>query len=236
VVKTINFESYRPLGVATNFARVYNSRQVDELIVVDIDATLENRAPDLELIRDIAEECYMPLSVGGGIRTLDEVKQLIQSGADKVVINTSALTNPKLVTQIATSFGSQAIIVAIDVKSQSDGYHVCSGGGRIEHSMHPVEWAKRIEDLGAGEIYLNSIDKDGTMKGYDIHLTSVVAASINIPLIASGGAGCLDDFVEVIQQGGASAVACASVFHYTQITPLAIKQHLRERGINVRIE
>lgn len=236
VVKTVEFSVYRPLGVATNFARVYNSRGVDELIVLDIDATQENRGPDLEYVRDISEECFMPLTVGGGIRNLSDVTSLIQNGADKIAINSYAHENPTIIDEIARNFGSQCVVVSIDVrKSESGSYGVYSHGGRILTQRNLSDWIKEIQERGAGEILINSIDRDGKMDGYDLDLINRTAQHSKIPVICCGGAGTLEHFVPAIS-AGANAIACSSIFHYTQTTPLAIKETLQKSGIPVRIQ
>jgi cyclase len=235
VVKTVGFDVYRPLGVATNFARVYNSRGVDELIVLDIDATGEGRGPDYEYVRDISEECFMPLTVGGGITSLDEVKLLIQNGADKISINTAAIRNPDLIEQVAKAFGSQCVVVSIDArKKQNNEYGIFSHGGRIEENRTLEQWVTEIQARGAGEILINSIDNDGKMNGYDIDLINRVTGISKIPVICAGGAGELSHFAPAVR-AGASAVCCSSIFHYTQVTPMAIKERLSSDSFPVRI-
>lgn len=236
VVKTIKFDTYRPLGVATNFARVYNARGVDELVVLDIDATQENRSPDFEYIQDIAEECFMPLTVGGGIRTIEDVQRLIQSGADKVVINTEAISRPSFISEISQEFGSQCVVLSIDYRHiDSVGCRVFSHGGKVKTDLTPEVWAHQAERLGAGEILLNSIDQEGTMKGYDVDLLKQVTSKVKIPVIAAGGAGNLQHFGQAIVDGGAAAVSCSSIFHYTEVTPQEIKNYLHSQGIDVRL-
>lgn len=235
VVKTVEFDVYRPLGVATNFARVYNARGVDELIVVDIDATKEHRGPDLEYIRDISEECFMPLTVGGGITRLDDVKALIQNGADKVAMNTAALERPAIIEEVAKAFGSQCIVVSIDAFKNPDGsYTVRKRGGKIDADKDLVSWISEVQDRGAGEILITSINQDGKMAGYDLELIAKTASICRIPVICAGGAGSLKDFSPAVK-AGANAIACSSIFHYTEVTPNAIKQTLAADGISVRL-
>ena len=235
VVKTVEFELYRPLGVATNFARVYNSRGVDELIVLDIDATKEGRGPDLEYIRDISEECFMPLTVGGGITCLDDVKALIQNGADKIAVNTAALERPQIIEEVAKAFGSQCIVVSIDAYRNADGtYTVRKRGGKVDASKDLKSWITEAQDRGAGEILITSINHDGKMSGYDLDLIALTAEISRIPVICSGGAGLLTNFSAAVR-AGANAVACSSIFHYTEVTPNAIKQALAADNISVRL-
>jgi cyclase len=235
LVKGIRFDSWRRVGSLMQAIKVYNLRQVDELVFLDISATAEGRSPDMELIDDFADECFMPLTVGGGIKTIEDVRKLLRVGADKVAVNSAAVETPNLISEIAAEFGTQCVVVSIDFK--------CLGGGRCEvwtHSgkkatgLDPVSFAREMERLGAGEILLTSIDNDGTMSGYDLEVTRSVADAVKIPLIASGGAGSYDDMEKAVVQGGASAIAAASIFHFTQQTPLEAKKYLKERGIATR--
>jgi cyclase len=236
LVKGIGFDSWRRVGSLMQAIKVYSMRQVDELVFLDISATAEGRPPDLELVDDFADECFMPLTVGGGIRTISDVRNLLRVGADKVAINSAAVETPSLIGEIAAEFGSQCIVVSIDVKRSGDGsYSVWTYSGKKPTGLDPVVLARESEKLGAGEIILTSIDRDGTMSGYDVELTKRVSEAIKIPLIASGGAGCYAHIYEVIVQGGASAIAAASIFHFTQQTPLEVKRFLKERGIAIRV-
>jgi len=192
--------------------------------------------PDFELVDDFADECFMPLTVGGGIRNIDDVQRLLEVGADKISINTQAVYTPDLIYAIAKKFGSQCVVVSIDVKNKSKGrYEVYTHSGKKPAGIDPVYLAKRSEDLGAGEILHTSIDRDGTMSGYDIELTNQVCAEVSIPVIASGGAGNYEHMFEALDRGKASAVAAASIYHFTHQTPIEAKNYLRERGIHVRL-
>lgn len=236
LVKGVRFDSWRCVGSLLQAIRVYEMREVDELIFLDITSTLEDREPDFELVDDFADECFMPLTIGGGIRNIDDVQRLLEVGADKISINTQAVYSPDLIYAVAKKFGSQCVVVSIDVKKQDKGaYEVYTHSGTKPAGIDPVYMAKRSEDLGAGEILLTSIDRDGTMSGYDIELTKQVCAEVSIPVIASGGAGNYEHMLEVLDRGKASAVAAASIFHFTHQTPIEAKNYLRERGIHVRL-
>lgn len=236
LVKGEQFDSWRQVGSVMQAVKVYNMREVDELVFLDINATPENRSPDFEMIDEIADECFMPLTVGGGIKTIEDVQRLLQVGADKVSINTSAVFSPQLIQSAALEFGSQCIVVSIDVKKvSSNRYEVYTHCGNQATGKDPVDLAKEVENLGAGEILLTSIDQDGTMKGYDIDLIKRVTNSVSIPIIASGGAGNYEHLAQAILEGEASAVAAASIFHFTQQTPLEAKHYLFEKGIPVRL-
>lgn len=236
LVKGIGFDSWRRVGSAMQAVKVYNMREVDELVFLDITATQEGRHPDFELVDELADECFMPMTVGGGVRTIDDVRRLLRVGADKVAINTSAVENPELVRQVAERFGSQCVAVSIDVRRTDNGYYeVHTYSGTHPTGINPVNLAQKVEEMGAGEILLTSIDRDGTMNGYDIKLIWSVSSSISIPVIASGGAGNYEHMFQALTQGKASAVAAASIFHYTEQTPLEAKHYLAERGIPVRL-
>ena len=194
------------------------------------------RPPDYATVDELADECFMPMTVGGGIRNIEDVRHLLQVGADKVVINTAAVEIPELVSQISRRFGSQCVVVSIDAKQLvSGGYEVYTHAGTLPTGIHPVDLAKKAEELGAGEILITSIDRDGTLSGYDIELTKKVCAAVSIPVIASGGAGCYEDMAELLRQTSVSAVAAASIFHFTQQTPLGAKRYLHEQGFRVRV-
>ena len=215
--------------------KVYNMREVDELVFLDITATPDGRQPDFELIDDLADECFMPLTVGGGIRDVEDVRRLLLVGADKVAINTAALERPELIAECANHFGSQCLVVSIDARRESDGRHrVYSHSGSRPTEIDPVSAAKRAEEEGAGEILLTSIDRDGTMEGYDIELTKNVCDAVNVPVIASGGAGSPEDMVAALRDGHASAIAAASIFHFTQQTPAEAKAVLRDHDFPMR--
>lgn len=234
LVKGIGFNSWRRIGSILPAVKVFNTRQVDELMVLDINASSENRDPDYNMLAEIAYECFVPLTVGGGITNIEQIKQLLRSGADKVSINSAAFDNPRLISEAAEKFGSQCIVASIDVV-QENGEYVCySHSGSKKTTQQAIEWAVKLEELGAGEILLTDVKLDGTMKGYNIDLIKQVCKAVKIPVIASGGAGKFEDFSKAIKEAGASAVAAASVFQFTEITPLEIKQHLAENNIPVR--
>jgi cyclase len=236
LVKGIGFDSWRRVGSAMQAIKVYNMREVDELVLLDITATRDQRPPDFDLVDELADECFMPLTVGGGVRSIDDVRRLLQVGADKVALNTAAVEKPELITQIARRFGAQCAVVSIDARRHADGRHeVFTHAGTVPTGRDPVALAREAEELGAGEILLTSVDRDGTMGGYDVELTARVTAAVSIPVIASGGAGSYEHIAHVLREGGASAVAAASIFHFTQQTPLEAKRYLREQGFQVRI-
>lgn len=236
LVKGISFDSWRRVGSLLQAIRVYEIREVDELIFLDITATLEDRRPDFELVDDFADECFMPLTVGGGIQTIDDVQQLLEVGADKISINSQAVYNPALIDTVAKRFGSQCVVVSIDVRNNANGgYGVYTHSGTKPAGIGPVLAAKRAEELGAGEILLTSIDNDGTLSGYDIELVRQVCSAVHIPVIASGGAGTYEHMFEALDRGKASAVAAASIFHFTQHTPIEAKKYLKKKGIPVRL-
>jgi len=236
LVKGVRFDSWRRVGSLLQAIKVYRLREVDELIFLDISATQEGRPPDFRLVDDFADECFMPLTVGGGVRRVEDVKSLLRCGADKVAINSAAFEEAELIQEAARKFGSQCIVVSIDVKRSAEGrYEVFIRSGTKPTGKEPRLFAKEVEERGAGEILLTSIDRDGTMEGYDSELTQSVADAVSIPVIASGGAGSYDHMLEVLVEGKASAVAAASIYHFTQMTPLEAKHFLREKGIQVRI-
>lgn len=215
LVKTVRFKKPTYVGDPINAVKIYNEKEVDELILLDITATNENRKPPFDLIEEVAGECFMPLTYGGGIRSIEDIKRIHNLGAEKVAINSQAAETPELIRQAADLFGSQSIVVSIDAqKSLLGKYKVCSHGGSRSTGIDPVTYARQMEDLGAGEILLNAIDCDGTMNGFDVNLINMVAAAVNIPLIALGGAGGIDDLVAAVTRGGASAVAAGSLFVY----------------------
>lgn len=235
LVKGTGFDSWRRVGSAMQSVKVYNLREVDELVFVDITATNEGRPPDFALVDDLADECFMPLTVGGGVRSVDDVRRLLQVGADKVAVGTAAVEDPTLVSAIAQRFGAQCVVVSIDVRRHEDGRHeVFTRSGTRATGRDPVELARQVEEKGAGEILLTSIERDGTMSGYDLDLVRSVARAVSIPVIASGGAGSYEDLRLALAEGGASAVAAAAIFHFTQNTPAGAKQYLASHGIPVR--
>ena len=236
LVKGSQFDSTRRVGSVLQSVKVYNMREVDELVFLDVAATPAARRPDFQLIDDIADECFMPLTVGGGVRTLADVRQLLAVGADKVALNTAAAENPTLVREAAEAFGSQCVVVSIDARRSASGqYEVFTCCGTRATGLEPAAHARRVEALGAGEILVTSIDRDGTMQGYDIELVRAVSSAVSIPVIASGGAGTYEHMSEVLRATEAAAVAAASMFHFTERTPREAKLHLRAAGFAVRL-
>jgi imidazole glycerol-phosphate synthase subunit HisF len=235
VVKGVNFEGLRSAGDPAELARRYNREGVDELVILDITATIEARRALAETIRAVARELFIPLAVGGGIRTEADAAAAVDAGADKVSLNTAALAQPELITTLARRYGSQAVLVAIDAKRDGDRFAVYARSGRSASGRDAVEWAREAESRGAGEILLTSIDRDGTKIGFDCPLTAAVSQAVSIPVIASGGAGSRDDFAEVFTTGRADAALAASIFHYAETSVASLKQYLRERGIPVRL-
>ncbi|OGD71828.1 imidazole glycerol phosphate synthase subunit HisF [Candidatus Collierbacteria bacterium RIFCSPHIGHO2_02_FULL_49_10] len=235
MVKSVRFGGYRDVGHPVTTAKIYDAQRADELIFLDISASREERRTLFDYVRQVAEECFMPLGVGGGITSVEDIRELLKSGADKVVINTAAIENPELVRKAALRFGSSTIVVSIDVKKTQDGkYEVFIRGATTSTGLDPVTWAKEVEGLGAGEILITSVDQEGTMAGYDTILIRNVAEAVSIPVIAHGGAGKLSDFKEAIV-AGASAVAAASIFHFTDQSPIKTRKYLHDAGVNVRV-
>lgn len=235
LVKGVSFDSGRRIGSLMQAIKVYEMREVDELVFLDITATAEGRRPDFDLIDDFADECFMPLTVGGGVRTVADVGELLRVGADKIAINSAAVENPALVTEIAGRFGSQCVVVSLDARRRNGGWEVFTHSGRQATGQDVVMTARDMERRGAGEILLTSIDRDGTLSGYDLDLLRAVSESVRIPVIASGGAGCYDDLLQALRKGGASDVAAASMFQFTQQTPFEAKRYLHAQGIHVRL-
>lgn len=235
LVKGVGFDSWRRVGSAMQAVKVYNMREVDELVFFDISATPNGRGPDLQQIEDLARECFMPMTVGGGVRTVDDIRDLLMVGADKVAINTAAIETPDLIRQGAERFGVQCIVVGIDVKRTADGWEVYSHCGKRPTGLDPVAHAKQVEALGAGEIILTSIDRDGTMQGYDVELVRLVADAVRIPVVASGGAGNYEHMAETLRHTKVAALAAASIYHFTEQTPREAKRYLKEQGFNVRL-
>lgn len=235
LVKGVAFDSWRRVGTIMPAVKVYNSRQVDELIVVDITATSEGRLPDFDEVREFSAECFVPLTVGGGVRTIEDIRQLLRAGADKVSINSAAFERPELINEAANRFGSQCVVASIDARKNMDGSYSClSRSGTQETGRNPGEWAEEMEQRGAGEIIITSVDRDGTMQGYDLELIRLITGRVSVPVIASGGAGNYEHLYEALEIGRAAAVAAASIFHFTEQTPLEAKKYLASRGIPVR--
>jgi cyclase len=235
LVKGVGFNSWRRVGPVLPAIKVYNTRDVDELVLVDILATQESSVPDFESVHDFADECFVPFTVGGGVTSPDQIQGLLRAGADKVIINTAAYNNPYLIEESAGRFGSQCIVSSIDARRGDDGRYLCfSHSGTVATDRRPSTWAKELENRGAGEILITSIDQDGSMKGYDLELIEEVTGIVNVPVIASGGAGNYEHMRQAIQDAGASAVAAASMFHFTEQTPAEAKIFLGKMGIPVR--
>lgn len=234
VVKGVNFESLRDAGNPVELAKFYDNEGADELVFLDITASHEKRATMVKVASDTAEQVFIPYTVGGGISSIEQIRILLKVGADKVSLNSAAVKNPQLIKQAATKFGSQCIVIAIDAKKKASSWEVYINGGRTPTGIDAVQWAKTVEELGAGEILLTSMDRDGTKEGYDIELTGKIADIINMPVIASGGAGKMKHFVDIIKKGKADAVLAASVFHYGKFKIREVKKYLSENEILVR--
>jgi len=237
VVKGVNFVDLKDAGDPVEIAKAYNEAGADELVFLDITASSDQRNTVVDMVRKVAECVFIPFTVGGGIRTVDDFKALLREGADKISINSSAIDNPQLIHDAAEKFGSQCVVVAIDAKKRADGsgWNIYKHGGRIDMGIDAVEWAKKVEELGAGEILLTSMDCDGTKNGYNLELTRAIAESVSIPVIASGGAGKLEHFRDALTQGKADAVLAASLFHYKELEIKEVKEYLRKEGISVRL-
>lgn len=235
VVKGVNFVGLRDAGDPVEQAKIYDAAGADELCFLDITASSDNRGLIYDVIASVAEQCFMPLTVGGGVRALDDIRKLLLAGADKVSINTAAVKNPEFVKEAAEKFGSQCIVVALDAKSSNLGFEIFTHGGRNATGIEAIGWAKRMEEYGAGEILLTSMNRDGTKDGYDLPLTRAIADAVNIPVIASGGVGELEHFAEGVTKGHASALLAASVFHFGQFTVGQVKEYLQSQNIPVRI-
>lgn len=237
LVKGEHFDSRRAVGSPMQAVKLYNMRNVDELVFLDVTATPEEREPSFELIDELADDCFMPFTVGGGVRTVDDVRRLLEVGADKVLIGSAAVEAPEIVGNASRRFGAQCVVVSIDVRrtGPSDEPEVYVRSGTAPTGSDPVRIAREVEDLGAGEIVLQSIDRDGTMQGYDVELIRRVSEAVSIPVVASGGAGSYEHMAAAIEEGGASAVAAAAIFHFTEQTPMEAKRYLAGRGHPVRI-
>ena len=234
LVKGTGFDSWRRVGPVLPAIKVYNQREVDELVLVDIVAHQSDDNPDFESIDEFGQDCFVPLTVGGGITRIEQVQHLLRAGADKVSVNTAAYARPELVTEIARRHGVQSVVASIDVRAQDGGWTCFSHAGRQPTGREVMAWARELEDRGAGEILVTSIERDGTMQGYDLPLIEEVVRSVSIPVIASGGAGNYQHMVDAVTQAGASAVAAASIFHFTEQTPAGAKAALAAAGVPVR--
>jgi cyclase len=236
LVKGVGFDSWRRVGPVLPAIKVYNTRDVDELVLVDIRASIKKISPDYESIHDFANECFVPFTVGGGISDVVQIQELLRTGADKVSINSAAYADPGLVDAAAGRFGAQCIVASIDARRMEDGRYRCvSHSGTVDTGREPVQWARELEARGAGEILITSIERDGAMQGYDLELVEMLARAVNLPVIASGGAGTYEHLRQAVQEAGASAVAAASMFHFTEQTPAEAKKYLAAAGVPARL-
>ena len=237
VVKGVNFVDLKDAGDPVEIAKAYDKAGADELVFLDITASSDNRGTVIDMVRKVAQCVFIPFTVGGGIRTVDDFRAILREGADKVSINSSAINTPELIRDAADKFGSQCVVVAIDAKKRPDGsgWNIYKNCGRIDVGIDAVEWAKNVEGLGAGEILLTSMDCDGTKAGYDLELTRIIAQSVSIPVIASGGAGTLEHFRDALTEGKADAALAASLFHYKELEIRQVKEYLRREGVAVRL-
>ena len=236
VVKGVNFVNLRDAGDPVEVAKVYDKAGADELVFLDITASSDQRNTVVDMVRRVAECVFIPFTVGGGIRTVEDFRKILREGADKISVNSAALMNPQLISEAAEKFGSQCVVVAIDAKRRADGsgWNVYRNGGRIDMGIDAVEWAMKAQDLGAGEILLTSMDADGTKAGYDLELTRTISDNTKIPVIASGGAGEKEHFLEALTEGGADAALAASLFHYRELEIADLKEYLAGNGVSIR--
>ena len=235
VVKGVNFVNFRDAGDPSEVASAYDAAGADEVVFLDITASADSRATQLEWVRKVASKVFIPFTVGGGIRTVDDFKKLLREGADKISVNSAAIDRPELIREAAEKFGSQCVVLAIDAKRRpGGGWNIYKHGGRLDTGLDAIEWAKKAEALGAGEILLTSMDCDGTKSGYDIELTRAISDAVSIPVIASGGAGTLEHFYDALTKGKADAVLAASLFHYKELEIMDLKNDLAARGVSVR--
>lgn len=237
VVKGVNFVNLQDAGDPVEIAEAYDKAGADEVVFLDITASSDQRATVVDMVRKVAERVFIPFTVGGGIRTVDDFRALLREGADKISINSSAINTPRLISDAADKFGSQCVVVAIDARKREDGsgWNIYKNGGRIDVGIDAVEWARNVERLGAGEILLTSMDCDGTKAGYDLELTKAIAQNVSIPVIASGGAGTMEHFYEALTEGKADAALAASLFHYKELEIKTLKQYLSTRGVPMRL-
>ena len=237
VVKGVNFVDLIDAGDPVEIAKAYDAAGADEIVFLDITASSDERETVVDMVRKVAANVFIPFTVGGGIRTVEDFKVLLREGADKISINSSAINRPELIREAAEKFGSQCVVVAIDAKKRADGtgWNIYKNGGRVDVGIDAVEWAKKVGALGAGEILLTSMDGDGTKAGYDLALTRAIAEAVSIPVIASGGAGTLEHFYEALTEGKADAALAASLFHFKELEIKEVKQYLREKGVSVRM-
>lgn len=237
VVKGVNFVNLIDAGDPVAVAAAYDKAGADEVVFLDITASSDNRRTVVDMVRKVAEKVFIPFTVGGGIRTVEDFKAVLREGADKVAVNSAAIMNPNLISEAADKFGSQCVVVAIDAKRRADGsgWNIFKNGGRVDMGIDAVEWAMKADKLGAGEILLTSMDCDGTKNGYDIELTRMISENVSVPVIASGGAGTLEHFYDALDAGKADAALAASLFHFKELEIKEVKQYLRERGVSVRL-
>lgn len=237
VVKGVNFVDLKDAGDPVEIARAYDKAGADEVVFLDITASSDGRNTVVDMVRKVAEQVFIPFTVGGGIRTVDDFKALLREGADKISVNSAAIDNPRLISDAADKFGSQCVVVAIDAKKRPDnsGFNIYKHGGRLDCGIDAVEWAIQAEKLGCGEILLTSMDQDGTKAGFDIELTRAVSEAVNIPVIASGGAGEMSHFYDALTEGKAEAALAASLFHYKELEIMDLKAYLKQRGVSVRM-
>lgn len=237
VVKGVNFVNLKDAGDPVEIATAYDKAGADEVVFLDITASSDGRKTVVDMVREVAKKLFIPFTVGGGIRTTDDFKEILREGADKVAVNSAAIKRPELIKEAAEKFGSQCVVLAIDAKRRTgkEGWTIYLNGGRVDTGIDAVEWAKKGEELGAGEILLTSMDQDGTKAGFDIELTRAIADAVKIPVIASGGAGSLEHFSEAVTKGHADAVLAASLFHFKELEINEVKQHMRDNGIEVRL-
>lgn len=237
VVKGINFVDLKDAGDPVAVGAAYDKAGADELVFLDITASSDSRNIVIDMVRKVAETIFIPFTVGGGIRTVDDFKAILREGADKISVNSAAIDNPQLISEAADKFGSQCVVVAIDARRREDGsgWNIFKNGGRIDMGIDAVEWAMKVDKLGAGEILLTSMDCDGTKAGYDIELTRIISENVSVPVIASGGAGTKDHFYDALTVGKADAALAASLFHYKELEIMDLKQHLRDRGLSMRM-
>lgn len=235
VVKGVNFVKLRDAGDPVELAKFYNSEGADELVFLDITASSDNRDTMIDVVRSVAKQVFIPLTVGGGIRTVEDIRTILRAGADKISLNTAAVKNPEVIRQGANAFGNQCIVAAIDAKKIDTSWKVFINGGRTATGKNVIDWTKQVVELGAGEILLTSMDADGTKKGFDIELTKAVSQAVNVPVIASGGAGRCQDFYDIFEEGSADAALAASLFHFGELKIKDLKNYLNEKNIPIRL-
>ena len=235
VVKGVNFVNLRDAGDPVEIAAAYDKAGADELVFLDITASSDRRNTVVDMVRAVAEKVFIPFTVGGGIRTVDDFKAILREGADKVSVNSAAIDNPDLIKEASDKFGAQCVVLASDAKRTPDGFHIFKHGGRIDTGIDAVEWAIKGCELGAGEILLTSMDADGTKAGYDLELTRIISETVSVPVIASGGAGSKEDFYDALTVGKADAALAASLFHYKELEIAEVKEYLKKKGVSVRL-